>query len=97
MAEPPLNNGIEALLRAQLKDYFAAHEGRLPPDGLYARMLGYFERPLLQETLLATQGNQLHAAKLLGINRNTLRKKLRERGLIEATLPRRHIKKRETL
>ncbi|MCA3254994.1 MAG: nitrogen regulation protein NR(I), partial [Alphaproteobacteria bacterium] len=48
----------------------------LPPDGLYDRILAEMERPLLMLSLAATRGNQIQAAKLLGINRNTLRKKL---------------------
>ena len=62
----------------QLSEYFAAHEGALPPDGLYGRVLREIERPLLTVSLVATDGNQLKAAKMLGINRNTLRKKIRE-------------------
>jgi len=61
----------------QVSEYFAAHEGALPPDGLYGRVLREIERPLLTVSLVATDGNQLKAAKLLGINRNTLRKKIR--------------------
>jgi two-component system nitrogen regulation response regulator GlnG len=61
-----------------LKDYFAAHEGELPPDGLYGRILREIERPLIAVSLAATAGNQLKAAKLLGLNRNTLRKKIRD-------------------
>jgi two-component system nitrogen regulation response regulator GlnG len=48
---------------------------------LYDLMLGLVERPLLQAVLRETGGNQLRAAALLGINRNTLRKKLRALGL----------------
>ena len=61
-----------------LRDYFAAHKGGLPPAGIYERVLREIERPLIQLTLGATRGNQLKAAQLLGLNRNTLRKKIRE-------------------
>ena len=61
-----------------MNDYFAAHEGALPSSGLYARVLKEIERPLLTVSLVATGGNQLKAAKLLGLNRNTLRKKIRD-------------------
>lgn len=58
--------------------YFSAHGVGLPPPGLYDRILQEMERPLLSLTLLATQGNQIKAAQILGLNRNTLRKKIRE-------------------
>ncbi len=66
-----------------LRDYFLAHEGDLPASGLYDRILHEVERPLLALTLDECGGNQLRAAALLGLNRNTLRKKLRELGLQE--------------
>ena len=50
----------------------------LPPSGLYDRVLKVVEKPLIERTLIATKGNQIKAAKVLGINRNTLRKKIRE-------------------
>jgi two-component system nitrogen regulation response regulator GlnG len=61
-----------------LRDYFSAHRDGLPPPGLYDRILREVERPLLNLSLAATRGNQIKAAHLLGLNRNTLRKKLRE-------------------
>ncbi len=74
-------NGDDSLSSAaerHLRDYFAAHKGGLPPSGLYDRVLREIERPLIQLSLSATRGNQLKAAQLLGLNRNTLRKKVRE-------------------
>ncbi len=56
--------------------YFSSFGSVLPPDGVYDRLLAEVERPLILACLDATGGNQLKAAKLLGINRNTLRKKL---------------------
>jgi two-component system nitrogen regulation response regulator GlnG len=64
-----------------LARYFAVFGQDLPPEGLFDRVLAEVERPLLQLTLAAVKGNQLKAARLLGINRNTLRKKLTERGI----------------
>ena len=61
-----------------LHDYFEAHKGGLPPSGLYDRVLREVERPLIALSLGATHGNQVKAAQLLGLNRNTLRKKIRE-------------------
>lgn len=59
-------------------DYFAAHGGLLPPRGLYDRVLHEVEKPLIERTLQVTGGNQIRAAAVLGLNRNTLRKKIRE-------------------
>jgi two-component system nitrogen regulation response regulator GlnG len=61
-----------------LERYFRRHGGSLPPPGLYDRVLREVEMPLIALTLAATRGNQLRASELLGINRNTLRKKIRE-------------------
>ncbi len=65
-------------LEQHLCRYFAAHGDELPPNGLYDRILREMERPLLSIALAATRGNQVQPAKLLGLNRNTLRKKIRE-------------------
>jgi two-component system nitrogen regulation response regulator GlnG len=64
-----------------LAEYFASFGPNLPPGGLYERMLAEIEPPLLRASLTATNGNQLRAADLLGINRNTLRTKLRSRNI----------------
>ncbi len=64
-----------------LARYFAQFAGGLPPAGLYDHVLQQVERPLLVAALTATGGNQLRAAALLGLNRNTLRKKIRELGV----------------
>jgi two-component system nitrogen regulation response regulator GlnG len=61
-----------------LKEYFAAHTDGMPSSGLYDLILREVERPLLSLSLAATRGNQIKAAQLLGVNRNTLRKKIRE-------------------
>lgn len=72
---------IEQFLETQLRRYFAAHEGDLPAPGLYDRLLACLEKPLIIETLRATGGNQIKAAEILGLNRNTLRKKMRDLGI----------------
>ncbi len=64
-----------------LTRYFATHGDRLPPPGLYDRIVQEVERPLLSICLAATGGNQIRAAHLLGLNRNTLRKKIRDLDL----------------
>ncbi|MBL4720814.1 MAG: nitrogen regulation protein NR(I) [Alphaproteobacteria bacterium] len=68
---------IEAVER-HLQQYFSAHNDGLPAPGLYDRVIKEVERPLISLSLAATRGNQIRAAELLGLNRNTLRKKIRE-------------------
>jgi two-component system nitrogen regulation response regulator GlnG len=69
-----LAQAVERHLRA----YFAGHKDGLPSPGVHDRILQEIERPLIQLTLTATRGNQIRAAHVLGLNRNTLRKKIRE-------------------
>ncbi len=71
------SEGLAATIESYLQQYFAAHEDGLPAAGLYDRVLREIERPLIALTLRATRSNQLKAARVLGINRNTLRKKIR--------------------
>ena len=59
-----------------LQRYFDLHGDMLPPPGLYSRLLKELELPLIEISLEATGGNQAKCAELLGINRNTLRKKI---------------------
>ncbi|MBV8972113.1 MAG: nitrogen regulation protein NR(I) [Sphingomonadaceae bacterium] len=83
-APPVAADGAATLGEAvehHLGRYLAAFAGSVPPDGWYDRVLAEVEAPLLRLSLAATGGNQIRAAKLLGINRNTLRKKLTERGV----------------
>jgi two-component system nitrogen regulation response regulator GlnG len=77
-AEAPGGEGLSSAVQRHINDYFAAHKGDLPAAGLYDRILREIERPLIVATLGATRGNQIKAAHLLGLNRNTLRKKIRE-------------------
>ena len=63
-------------MEEHLRRYFDQHGDSLPPDGLYNRILKEIELPLLALSLSATRGNQVRTAELLGINRNTLRKKI---------------------
>ncbi|HVV28407.1 MAG TPA: nitrogen regulation protein NR(I) [Rhizomicrobium sp.] len=64
-----------------LTRYFLAQGDKLPPPGVYDRIVQEVERPLISICLAATRGNQIRAAQLLGLNRNTLRKKIRDLGL----------------
>ncbi len=67
----------DAIERFLVRD-FALGEGGRPELGLYNRVLHELERPLISLTLATTRGNQIKAAEILGLNRNTLRKKIRE-------------------
>jgi two-component system nitrogen regulation response regulator GlnG len=91
-AETPLpllvGRGLSDAVEASLSGYFASFGDELPPDGLYDRVLAQMEEPLLRLTLAAVRGNQLRAAELLGINRNTLRKKLTDHAIDLAKLRR---------
>ncbi|MEQ9349889.1 MAG: sigma-54 dependent transcriptional regulator, partial [Alphaproteobacteria bacterium] len=70
-------SGLAASVSRHLAAYFETHNGELPNAGLYDRIVREVERPLIARCLEATRGNQLKAAELLGLNRNTLRKKIR--------------------
>jgi two-component system nitrogen regulation response regulator GlnG len=76
--EPRTEEGLSASVERHLAAYFAGFGDNLPPPGLYHRILREIEHPLLTVTLAATRGNQIRAADLLGVNRNTLRKKIRD-------------------
>ena len=67
---------LSASVNRHLRRYFDLHGNMLPPPGLYGRILREVETPLLEIALEATGGNQAKCADLLGINRNTLRKKI---------------------
>jgi Fis family transcriptional regulator, factor for inversion stimulation protein len=78
------SNGKELPLRTHaehaLSDYFASLNGHRPAH-LYDLVLREVEEPLLKAVLDYTEGNQVRAAGILGINRGTLRKKLRQLGI----------------
>lgn len=67
---------LSASIARHLRRYFDLHNDSLPPSGLYDRILHEMEAPLIEIALEATGGNQAKCADLLGINRNTLRKKI---------------------
>ena len=77
------NNNIENIslgmsVEEHLKKFFKLHKDKLPSSGLYSRIISEVERPLISICLNATKGNQIKASKVLGLNRNTLRKKIKE-------------------
>lgn len=73
--------GLSDIIRNALQIYFEAHQGELPPTGLYERVLHEVEAPLIEISLAYNKGNRIKTAELLGINRNTLRKKILSLGL----------------
>lgn len=72
------NTGLSNLVEDKLKDYFTNLNGDRPIQGLYDHIIKEVERPLLKIALEFCGKNKLQAAKLLGINRNTFSKKLKE-------------------
>ena len=74
-------NGIATLIEKMVKEYFNTQGDNITDSSLYNTVLHEVERPLFQQTLHAVKGNKAKAARILGINRNTLQKKLNEHGL----------------
>jgi len=75
------NEHFAAGLDRHVAELFKAFGDNLPPVGLYHRVLRDLEAPLIAATLAATRGNQIRAAEVLGLNRNTLRKKIKDLDL----------------
>jgi two-component system nitrogen regulation response regulator GlnG len=77
----PENLSIGQAMEHYLQRHFASYGPSLPPPGLYQRIIAEVEHPLVLAAMTATRGNQIKAAELLGLNRNTLRKKIRDLGI----------------
>jgi Fis family transcriptional regulator len=73
-------NELSSTVRKMMKQYFKDLDGE-KPSGIYNMVVNCVEKPLLEVVMYHAQGNQTRAAELLGINRNTLRKKLQEHGI----------------
>ena len=73
---------LEECVRASLESYFKDLDG-IAPDGMYEMMVRVVEKPLLEVVMQHASHNQSRAAEWLGLNRNTLRKKLVEHKLIK--------------
>jgi two-component system nitrogen regulation response regulator GlnG len=69
---------LAAAVERHIKQFLSAHDDGLAPADIYDRVIAEVERPLILLTLAATRGNQIKAAAMLGLNRNTLRKKIRD-------------------
>ena len=72
---------IHEFMEGYFAKYFTGFGSKLPPDGLYDRILEEVEPPLIRAVLSATRGNQLKSADILGINRNTLRSKIKQHNI----------------
>lgn len=72
-----LPNSVERCL----KKYFTELDGMSPPPNLHEKIVAQVEKPLIEQVLGYVRGNQLKAAEILGINRNTLRKKIITLGI----------------
>ncbi|WP_029029539.1 nitrogen regulation protein NR(I) [Salinarimonas rosea] len=79
--DPEAPETLSGSVERHLTRYFSNFRETLPPPGLYHRILREVEGPLIAAALTATRGNQIRAAELLGLNRNTLRKKVRDLDL----------------
>lgn len=74
-------SGLSAIVEKHLRKSFSVFEEDFSALGVYAHVLKEVERPLITIALEISKGNQVKAAEFLGINRNTLRKKIRELGI----------------
>jgi two-component system nitrogen regulation response regulator GlnG len=75
---PDVSEPLARAMERHIRQFLIAHEEGLVGNDIYDRVIAEVERPLIQLTLLATRGNQIKAAAMLGLNRNTLRKKIRD-------------------
>jgi Fis family transcriptional regulator len=81
LARTDEDDTLRNCVRRSLTDYFANLEGE-EVNNVYQTVLAEMEIPLLEKVLEHTRGNQTRAAEMLGLNRGTLRKKLKQYGLL---------------
>ncbi len=74
-------DSIQDVVKKSLEKYFR-DLGEQQPSNVYEMVVLTVEKPILEAVMVRAGGNQSHAADMLGINRNTLRKKLQQHGLI---------------
>lgn len=77
MSKDTIQDAVKKSLEKYFKDL-----GELPPSNVYDMVIATVEKPTLEAVMERADGNQSHAADMLGINRNTLRKKLQQHGLL---------------
>lgn len=73
-------NEMARMVRKAIDGYFRDLDGE-KPSSVYDMVINCVEKPLLESVLHRVKGNQTHAAEMLGINRNTLRKKMKVHGI----------------
>ena len=78
---PNKPKGLAQIVADHLNEFFHVHGDELPVGNLYDLIINEVERPLIIRTMKAANGTQSKAADILGINRNTLRKKIKELGI----------------
>ena len=74
------DNELSSTVRKVMRQYFKDLDGE-KPTGIYDMVVAAVEKPMLEVVMFQAQGNQTRAAQLLGLNRNTLRKKLQQHGI----------------
>ncbi|MBI2706858.1 MAG: hypothetical protein HYX35_00845 [Proteobacteria bacterium] len=78
--------GLQGVIERYLSHFFDLHGNILPADGLYHCLIKEIEKPLIEVSLRRLKGNQVQVAKLLGINRNTLRRRIQDLNISLDTL-----------
>jgi two-component system nitrogen regulation response regulator GlnG len=86
--DPERAETLALAVERHLNELFRSYGESLPPPGIYHRILRELEYPLISAVLAVTRGNQIKAAELLGLNRNTLRKKVKDLDIRLMRLPR---------
>ncbi len=81
------SKNLSEMIEHHLSQHFGSFGRDLPPNGLYGRVIRQVELPLIRAALAATRGNQIKAAELLGLNRNTLRSRIRELDITVLKIP----------
>jgi Fis family transcriptional regulator len=74
-------NDIARYVRKAINEYFKDLDGEEPSCSIFDMVMSCVEKPLIETVMHHADGNQTRAADLLGINRNTLRKKIMEHGI----------------